>query len=54
MTAFLWTMIALFGISIFGNACLLYQRNERRKLECLPIDILIGVILLIWAVSLLP
>jgi hypothetical protein len=54
MNAFLWTMVSVFAISIFGKACVLYTQTKTRSLGATMLDLLIEVGLLAWAVSLLP
>ena len=54
MTAFLWTMIALLAIGMFGGALTLLTQNKERCLWAIPFDILIQAALIAWAVSLLP
>lgn len=50
MTAFLWTMIAVFVLGILGKTCWLLTQDRVRNLALVPWDILVELGLLVWAV----
>jgi len=53
MRVFLWFMLVMFLIEIFGKALTLHAGDDRRNLAVLPWEILVGAFLAIWAACLL-
>ena len=53
MTIFIWVVVVLFGIEIFGKSIMLAKHDYQRKEGAMIADILITICMLVWAAWLL-
>ena len=53
MTTFIWTVVVLFSIEVFGKAIILSMHNYERKPKAMLGDIVISLGMLVWAAWLL-
>lgn len=54
MSIYLWTMIAVFTLSVFGQACILFTQSRERDLALVPFDLMLSVGMLVWTARMLP
>lgn len=48
MKAFVWTMVIVIAVDIFGKAIMLWKQDYQRKPSVMAADIFIGLGFLIW------
>ena len=53
MTTFIWVVVVLFGIEIFGKSIMLAKHDYQRKEGAMIADIVITICMLVWAAWLL-
>ena len=54
MSAFIWTMIVVFSLSVLSHGYNIVTHNTERNLTHSTVDLVLSVIMLGWAVRMLP